>query len=42
MVNGKVLYRDGQLTGIDEQALAEKAEAVCSRVIRSQFPSIYK
>ncbi|MDR1445006.1 MAG: amidohydrolase [Treponema sp.] len=41
MVNGKVLYRDGHLTGIDEQALAEKAEAVCSRVIRSRFPAIY-
>jgi hydroxyatrazine ethylaminohydrolase len=41
MVNGKVVYREGRLSGVDEPALAEKAEAVCGRVIRSQFPSIY-
>jgi hydroxyatrazine ethylaminohydrolase len=42
MINGKVVYREGHLTGVDEAALAEKAEAVCSRVIRSQFPQVYR
>jgi hydroxyatrazine ethylaminohydrolase len=41
MINGNVVYRDGHLTGVDESALAEKAEAVCERVIRSQFPAVY-
>ncbi len=34
MINGKVVYRDGQLTGIDERMLAQKGEAVCNRVLR--------
>jgi hydroxyatrazine ethylaminohydrolase len=41
MVNGRVVYREGCLKGVDEPLLAEKAEAVCGRVIRSQFPSVY-
>jgi hydroxyatrazine ethylaminohydrolase len=41
MINGKVVYREGRLTGVDEAALAEKAEAVCDRVIRSRFPAVY-
>jgi hydroxyatrazine ethylaminohydrolase len=41
MVNGKVVYREGRLSGVDEPALAEKAEAVCGGVIRSQFPAVY-
>ena len=34
MINGKVVYRDGQLTGVDERELAQKGEAVCTRVLR--------
>lgn len=41
MVNGKVVYREGRLCGVDEAALAEKAEEACTRAIRSQFPAIY-
>jgi hydroxyatrazine ethylaminohydrolase len=41
MVNGKVVYREGRLTNIDERALAEKAESVCDEVLRSKFPGIF-
>jgi hydroxyatrazine ethylaminohydrolase len=41
MVNGKVVYREGILTGIDEKNLAEKAELVCTDVLRSSFPDIF-
>lgn len=34
MVNGKVVFRDGVLTGVDERALAKEGEAVCTRVLR--------
>ncbi len=34
MINGKVVYRDGRLTGVDERELARKGEAVCTRVLR--------
>jgi hydroxyatrazine ethylaminohydrolase len=36
MINGKVVYRDGILQGVDEKKLAQEAEKTCSRVIRSQ------
>jgi len=35
MVNGKVVYADGKLQGVDEERLAAEAEATCTRVIRS-------
>lgn len=41
MINGKVVYKDGVLNGVDEKRLAAEGEAVCSRVIRagsSAFP----
>jgi hydroxyatrazine ethylaminohydrolase len=42
MVNGKVVYRDGQLTGIeDEKALAAKAEGVCDKALRGVFPAVF-
>ena len=36
MINGKVVYRDGALSGIDEKKLAAEAESTCTRVIRNQ------
>ena len=36
MVNGKVVYREGVLMGVDEKQLAKEAENVCTRVIRDQ------
>ena len=35
MINGKVVYQDGVLKGVDEKRLAAEGEAVCSRVIRA-------
>jgi hydroxyatrazine ethylaminohydrolase len=34
MINGKVVYKDGIITGVDEKRLASEGEAVCTRVIR--------
>lgn len=34
MVNGKVIYKDGTLLGVDERRLAEEGEKVCERVLR--------
>ena len=36
MVNGKVIYRDGVLLGVDEKRLAMEAENICTCVIRDQ------
>ncbi len=36
MVNGKVVWQDGKLTGVDERSLAAKAEEVCTRDLRSK------
>jgi len=41
MVNGKVVYREGVLLGVDEKQLAKEAENACTRVIRDQSP-IYR
>jgi hydroxyatrazine ethylaminohydrolase len=41
MVNGKIVYREGVLAGIDERSLAEKAELVCDEVLRSSFPETF-
>lgn len=34
MINGKVVYREGHFTNIDEREIAEKAEKVCTKVLR--------
>lgn len=34
MINGKVVFKDGRLCGIDEQRLREEGEKVCSKVLR--------
>ena len=41
MVNGKAVWRDGHFPDVDEHALAQEGEAVCSAVLRrtsSAFP----
>ncbi len=38
MVNGKVIYRDGVLLGVDEKLLAIEAENACTRVVRDRNP----
>lgn len=34
MVNGRVVFKDGMLLGVDERELARQGEAVCTRVLR--------
>ena len=41
MINGKIVYQDGVLKGVDEKRLAAEGEAVCSRVIRLSLIHIY-
>jgi hydroxydechloroatrazine ethylaminohydrolase len=36
MVNGKVVYKDGRILGVDEEKLAAEADAACTRAIRSK------
>ena len=37
MINGRVVFKDGVLTGVDEEKLHAEGEAVCNRVLRSRF-----
>lgn len=39
MINGKVVYSDGKLAGIDEVKLAKEAEAECTNSLRKQCPA---
>lgn len=39
MVNGKVVYREGQLADVDEKELSRAGEAVCDRVLRERCPA---
>ncbi|MDR2371417.1 MAG: amidohydrolase [Treponema sp.] len=42
MVNGKVVWREGRLAGVDdEKALAAKADSVCGRALRDLFPAVF-
>lgn len=41
MINGKVVFEDGHLTGVDEKVLAEKGEEVCTKVLRAQFKEYF-
>jgi hydroxydechloroatrazine ethylaminohydrolase len=36
MVNGRVVYAEGRLAGVDEEELAAKADLACTRAIRSR------
>ena len=42
MVNGKVVYQDGRLMGVDEERLAREGEIVCSKVLRNSFSEYWK
>ncbi len=35
IINGKIVYKDGKLTGIDEEQTFQKAQKVCEKVIYS-------
>lgn len=39
MINGKIVYREGHLYGIDERETAEKAEKCCTDIIRKNLAS---
>lgn len=41
MVNGRVVYKDGRLQGVDEQALAHEGEKVCGRVLRDHSEAFH-
>ncbi len=41
MVGGRVVYKDGTLQNVDEQALAHAGEAVCSRVLRENSEAFH-
>lgn len=41
MINGRVVYKDGVLTGVDEAALAREGEAVCTKVLRNEFQNYW-
>jgi hydroxyatrazine ethylaminohydrolase len=41
MINGKIVYHDGHMSGIDEKSILEKAEKACDISIRNQC-SAYK
>lgn len=36
MINGKIVYQDDKLVGIDEKELLQEGERVCTKVLRSQ------
>lgn len=41
MVNGNIVYKDGKLTGVDEEALAREGEAACTKVLRNEFKNYW-
>ncbi len=41
IINGKVVYEAGHLTGVDEQKLARQGEEICTRVIRDEFKGYF-
>jgi len=34
MINGKIVFKDGKLCGVDEYRLVNEGEAVCTRDLR--------
>ena len=41
MVNGRVVWRNGTLTGVDEEKLSAEGEKVFDRVIKEPFHTFY-
>ena len=41
MINGKIVYEDGHLTSVEEHALVEKGEEVCTKVLRNEFKEYF-
>ena len=41
MVGGEVVFAEGRLSGVDERKLAEEAERVCDRSIRSRSSAFH-
>jgi hydroxyatrazine ethylaminohydrolase len=41
MVNGRVVYKDGRLQNVDEQALSRAGEKVCDRVLRDKSEAFH-
>lgn len=37
IINGRVVYENGRLTGVDEARLAREGEEVCTKVLRNEF-----
>ena len=42
IVNGKIVYADGHLTGVDEEKLVREGEEICTKVLRNEFPNYWK
>lgn len=42
MINGKVVFEDGRLTGVDEKKLAREGEQVCDKVLRGPCEVFHK
>ncbi len=41
MINGKIVYENGQLVGVDEKLLSENGENICTKVLRSEFKEYF-
>lgn len=41
VINGKIVYRDGRLCGVDEGKLREEGEKVCTRVLREPHEAFH-
>ena len=39
MINGRVVYKDDALVGVDEKELLKEGEKVCTKVLRSRCPA---
>lgn len=42
MINGKVVFRDGKLTNVNEEELTREGEAVCNQVLREPFKDVFR
>ena len=42
MINGKVVFRNGKLTNVNEEELTREGEAVCNQVLREPFKDVFR